>query len=1496
MGQRKCLSRRQASAIGAAALAVGAGRSYAQVYFERNANGQSYSYEAPNGAMITGNFPANDYWSQSVEMGTYTYSMNNQTQYFYYQIAPANWSTVGPPDSPIAAVDIQNLVSQDNITTQIGDLEIDAGGMIQLNGGQALDVQGTNVLDNGEILVNTTDSSTTTILSIFAGEVSGTGTFVLNAAGAGAQLNGVITQDAGHTILGLGEINAGLTNYGLVEATVSGQALYLQTGNMTNYGLMEANDGALDINGILLTQGTAGELLANTSDVNLLGSSEVSGGTLVSASGGLFQITNGTNTIDSLTNDAQINQFGGTTLNVTGNLVDNGEILVNSASSNEGTILDIAGGTISGTGAFVLNEQGGGAQLNGTLTQASAHTISGYGEINAALTNFGVVDADASGQILYLQTSPMTNDNLLEAGGGGKMNIGGITVTQGTAGVISAGPGGQINLTGGTTIVGGTLVTTAGTVFQCTGGTNTLTNVASDAQINQLFSTQLDITGNLLDNGEILVNSSSGSEGTILDVAGGTISGTGSFVLNDGGGDAQLNGSLTQAAGHTISGYGEINATLVNYGLVNENVSNQTLLIYSPSVTNNAIMESTAGTLRFDNGTQVNNAGGQIIGNGGNIFLTDGATISGGQLTAGTANVVQVAGNESTAGFAATLAGGLTITSATTVDIANGVNLEVTGSTLTNNGEIDVNYTAASSSTSLKFDSSTLLNGGGFILLAGSGGNAQLNTGSGDTLTLAATQTVEGLGEINASLVNLGTLNANEFNQTMYLQTNPMTNDATFEATDGGRLEVNGNTVTQGTAGLISAGTGSTVVLANGTVIGGTLVSGPTASFTVSGSSALNGLTINALIDIPSGGTLTLVGNLTDNGTFVVNPSNGNTTTELVVAGGTISGTGSFVLGAAGGSAQVDGTLTQTITHTIQGYGEINANLTNDGVVNADVGGAILYLETSPMTNNGTFESTGGGRLEINGNTVTQRAAGTIIAGSNSFVLIDSGAQITGGTLVSVGNASFSVSGNDTIGSLTSDALIDLPLGNQLNVTGNLTDNGEIVLNPTQGNNAAILDVINGTVSGTGSFVLNYSGGNAQLNGTLTQASTHTISGFGQINANLTNFGTVNADVGGAGLGVNGTTTNSGLFEASNGGILQVASGALTNLSGTTLTGGTYEVNAGSTINLPGPVTVNAANIILNGTGTNFSAIAGTNAAHQTNLSTNSGSFTLEGGAGFSYLQGTGSAALVNTGTVSIGAGSTLSDNGRYSQSAGLSLVNGTLSAAGGVSQTGGTLSGAGTLSGGTVAMSGGEIEPGAAPADGNIGTLSMSGLNIGGGDLRMDIGAASNDNIIVGGTTTYSGASSVTPVFDNDVPVAGTYNLITAGSVVVNAGDAPSLVSLLPADTRFTLALQETSTAVNLVVAGSTASTIWVGTPASGAWDLVASRNWWNSSINAAEQADDFFYNLDGVTFDDTATQFNVALNTNVVPLSVTVNNSANNYTIGGTGGIGGTATLTKS
>ena len=190
----------------------------------------------------------------------------------------------------------------------------------------------------------------------------------------------------------------------------------------------------------------------------------------------------------------------------------------------------------------------------------------------------------------------MSNTSLMEAAGGGTLNISGISVTQTGAGQIKA-DGSTVNLTGGTTISGGTLNTTNGGIIFNSGGTNTLDSLTSNADFRIANGQQTNITGNLLDNGTITVNYQSFGNNTVLNFSGGTLSGTGTIVLNSGGTNAQLTGTLTQAAGHTIDGFGQITAGLTNQGLVNASVAGQTLQVAGASSNTGTYEASNGGTL-----------------------------------------------------------------------------------------------------------------------------------------------------------------------------------------------------------------------------------------------------------------------------------------------------------------------------------------------------------------------------------------------------------------------------------------------------------------------------------------------------------------------------------------------------------------------------------------------------------------------------------------------------------------------------------------------------------------------------------------------------------------------------------------------------------------------------------------------------------------------------------------------------------------------------------
>ncbi len=205
-----------------------------------------------------------------------------------------------------------------------------------------------------------------------------------------------------------------------------------------------------------------------TNGVPVNGSDVVIG---VPATGSLPSLDDQALTIANLTVDANsalaINSGIGLNINSGGNVTDDGQITVNTTATAAGTGLGIIGSvTLQGSGSLVLNAgaSGFGAATiydagNSNLTQASGHTISGAGQISVNdFTNNGVVDANSSGNTLRLISGAFTNANLMEATGGGTLQLN-ATFTN-TGGTIDAN-GGTVLLNGGT-VTGGTL-TSVGT-------------------------------------------------------------------------------------------------------------------------------------------------------------------------------------------------------------------------------------------------------------------------------------------------------------------------------------------------------------------------------------------------------------------------------------------------------------------------------------------------------------------------------------------------------------------------------------------------------------------------------------------------------------------------------------------------------------------------------------------------------------------------------------------------------------------------------------------------------------------------------------------------------------------------------------------------------------------------------------------------------------------------------------------------------------------------
>lgn len=178
------------------------------------------------------------------------------------------------------------------------------------------------------------------------------------------------------------------------------------------------------------------------------------------------------------------------------------------------------------------------------------------------------------------------------------------------------------------------------------------------------------------------------------------------------------------------------------------------------------------------------------------------------------------------------------------------------------------------------------------------------------------------------------------------------------------------------------------------------------------------------------------------------------------------------------------------------------------------------------------------------------------------------------------------------------------------------------------------------------------------------------------------------------------------------------------------------------------------------------------------------------------------------------------------------------------------------------------ELTSAGVPASPLVSVTSSGGLRLNGG----------NHTIAVGST------QGLDP---------GTFTLIDYDGTAISSGF--SLVSL-PKRVAGSLVYDTANTRINLQVTGIE-TVRWTGS-VSDTWDVGTdvnvggTQNW----VTASGGTPTNFVDGDRVLFNDSASQFSVSLAQTVAPGSVTVNNSSQNYTFGGSGKISGNGSLTKT
>jgi outer membrane autotransporter protein len=788
-------------------------------------------------------------------------------------------------------------------------------------------------------------------------------------------------------------------------------------------------------------------------------------------------------------------------------LLPNAQVVVGNA--NAISLADNTNITISG-GALVQN---GSVNAHG-LYNTAGDTIE--------IRNNSTVTINAGGQVLSSGSDP-SGEAINPEGSGNTINNFG-TIRSSTAAAIWF-----QNVNGGNTVINqpSGVIQAPGNVMGASGnGTVDFTNQGMVIG-NVIFAGGNDVLH--LYTGSTITGSINGGGGNNLMTLNGTGSGSRSGALTNfqtlikqDSGTWTLSGSIGNNGGGTPLAVEVQNGTLVLSGS-NTNF-NGTMLVdpqgvlqapsqsLPPAITDNGQVQFTQTTAGTYTGL-ISGTGSVVKLDSGTLTLLPstpgGNTYSGGTfLNAG----VLAVGADNALGAPT---GGLTF-SGGTLQLTNSFNLAATRQITLNapGGTIDTNG-----------NNTTISQG-----ITGAGQLAKLGAG---ILTLTGTSSYSGGTTIAAGTLQLGN------GGTSGSIVGNVADNGTLVFNRSDALTLDG--VISGTGTANQTGTGTTILTGDNTYTGGTTISAGT-------------------LQLGNGGTSgSIVGNVTDNGTFVFNRSDTVSFASLISGTGAVNqaGTGTTIL--IGDNTYTGGTTISAGTLQL-GNGGTSGSI----VGNVSDNGTLAFNRTDTVTFSGSISGTGA---------VSQAGTGTVIlTGDNSYI---------GGTTISAGTLQLGNGG--TSGS----------------IVGNVADNGTFVFNRSD------MLTLNGVISGTGTVnqigagttILtgnnSYSGGTSVTNGTL-EANSATALGTGAVvvNGQSSILNTAGTQI------TNSGTPNQNAASVLNGGTLSMQGGSIRAVAGNALvvggsSGGPNTVQiSGASISSPGSAilaqgTVDTNIVLSNGTTVN---------------------------------------------------------------------------------------------------------------------------------------------------------------------------------------------------------------------------------------------------------------------------------------------------------------------
>ena len=577
-------------------------------------------------------------------------------------------------------------------------------------------------------------------------------------------------------------------------------------------------------------------------------------------------------------------------------------------------------------------------------------------------------------------------------------------------------------------------------------------------------------------------------------------------------------------------------------------------------------------------------------------------------------------------------------------------------------------------------------------------------------------------------------------------------------------------------------------------------------------------------------------------------------------------------------------------------------------IASAVTPGAVTFNNASvPYTLSGGAISGTTSLVKNNTGILTLSSANTFSGGTtlnNGTLRLGDAAAVGSGTLTLAGGRLTSVGSNAL--TLAGPMALTGPIG-----LGDSTDSGPITIStaislPSSASfhvasPVTLSGVLSGAASslaksGAGSLVLtaaNTWGGGTTVTGGILQIGAGGTAGVLPGSATITAPGTLRFFRSDGNLALSQSFAGSGTLAFAGSGTSAQSSynlgGDNSGLTGSVLVenGARAEVGASNRFGSASVTVQNGGSVFVTTAGTNLanaftiSGIGWTEAAGQLGAlrvqdgAVISGPITVSGSARITAHNG---AAGSITGTLSGGLLEDLQFNST------LASNNGTITYAGNgsafigrtfVSQ--GRLNLTGSLGGNLEITSGAPVATLA--GEGTVGGKLFLGLGSVGANLIFD--ATTAGALAVAGDVALESTTNLS--FATTPTAGGTYTVLTYG------GTLNTSLGSFAAPTGFRNPAVNTATPGAVTVTIDSKALTWVGTPAAS-WDINATANW-NNGVAA-----DVFFNVDSVTFGDSATNFAPTLAGNVEPASVAFTNALNDYTLTGAGSIGGAGTFAKS